>query len=572
MINENIRLVAGAARRWRLSLVREDSSPVDLSAYRFYGGAASRYRKEFRTMETVSTAPDEVILQLPPLPYGERWHHQIYMQDSATSREWLILSGSIDVLERLGEDAAASTIAEAESYLRCTLSSTTDELEGTFLEAGPRGPQGEQGPKGDKGDPGADGAPLTYADLTAEQKAELVSTLAQEQVELTGTTGPGTADMCIRWAQISLAHEPGLEGALREVAIPCRNSASAELDLQPRHLGLWYEAADGSWPLLAVSTAPATQVPGQVTTWPFAGVPMVPGRKLRVRLLAGAAGTWEDSPLVLGGRGVADDSDGCYVQNTSGSSQNYKLEVRFTVSAGVDRFAPAAHVADEVAHWTVEQKRVLEQSLVAADVHIQDQTAHITEQERTTWNEAAAREVPEAYTLTAEEVRAVVPIAWQGTGKMPTIVVGAVAFGLSATAKGAYCVAVGYEASVREDYGVALGYNATVRAEGAVAVGEVAVCDGMRSVAIGHFAKSQDDDLIVMSVGATTGGSIRTHFCFMGKGSPLANTYEGGEACMGYVVADGDGNLVTSGTRKLSELFTNNVGTFCPTGFVLPSA
>ncbi|MBQ2697966.1 MAG: collagen-like protein, partial [Clostridia bacterium] len=151
MINENIRLVAGAARRWRLSLVREDSSPVDLSAYRFYGGAASRYRKEFRTMETVSTAPDEVILQLPPLPYGERWHHQIYMQDSATSREWLILSGSIDVLERLGEDAAASTIAEAESYLRCTLSSTTDELEGTFLEAGPRGPQGEQGPKGDKG-------------------------------------------------------------------------------------------------------------------------------------------------------------------------------------------------------------------------------------------------------------------------------------------------------------------------------------------------------------------------------------------------------------------------------------
>ena len=261
---------------------------------------------------------------------------------------------------------------------------------------------------------------------------------------------------------------------------------------------------------------------------------------------------------------------GGYGSESDATQRSWQAKHTWHMLVGV--FAPAEHVEDTIAHWTIEQKRVLEDSLVAADVHIQDTTVHITEAERTTWNEAAAREVPEAYTLTAEEVRAVVPIAWQGTGTMPRIVVGAVAFGLSASAKGAYSVAVGYEASVREDYSVAIGYSASANSGCSIAVGFAAVCSGSRSVAIGQFAKSQDDDLIVMSVGETTGGSIRTHFCFMGKGSPLANTYEGGEACMGYVVADGDGNLVTSGTRKLSELFTNNVGTFCPTGFVLPSA
>lgn len=565
MINENIRLVAGAARRWRLSLVREDSSPVDLSAYRFYGGAASRYRKEFRTMETVSTAPDEVILQLPPLPYGERWHHQIYMQDSATSREWLILSGSIDVLERLGEDAAASTIAEAESYLRCTLSSTTDELEGTFLEAGPRGPQGEQGPKGDKGDP------LTYDDLTAEQKAELIAPLGYAEVDVApeGTTEEN-------YNAYGFGFVMPRAGRIKGLTLECRDNNTAT----PADTPIWLKVWRGTT-LIARSENSQQHAVAAVLSYSFAApFEVAAGEEIKVSFHAeeGLAETGYYMGRQCCLRVVAKDPDtpggllgaaGGYGADSDPTQRSWQAKHTWHMLVGV--FAPAEHVEDKVAHWTMEQKRVLENSLVAADVHIQDATAHITEAERTTWNEAAAREVPEAYTLTAEEVQEVVPIAWQGTGTMPRIVVGAVAFGLSASAKGAYSVAVGYEASVREDYSVAIGYSATANSGCSIAVGFAAVCSGSRSVAIGQFAKSQDDDLIVMSVGETTGGSIRTHFCFMGQGSPLANTYEGGEACMGYVVADGDGNLITSGTRKLSELFTNNVGTFCPTGFVLPS-
>jgi hypothetical protein len=55
---------------------------------------------------------------------------------------------------------------------------------------------------------------------------------------------------------------------------------------------------------------------------------------------------------------------------------------------------------------------------------------------------------------------------------------------------------------------------------------------------------------------------------FSGAGTPLANTYEGGEAMMGYVVSqkttDENGKTVyvpvAAGTQKLSVLFPNNSG------------
>ncbi len=347
-MHKNIKTVAGCLTRVTCDITAPEGTDTTLSAYLVYEGESRP-----ATLESAG------VIIFPAVPYGH-YAYEIRCGGKPVAFGHLLVRPS----------AFPHTDGIVDYTLAADLSTTDAARVEINIAPGPRGPQGEKGeqgepgPKGDKGDPGA---ALTYADLTAEQKAELVSTLALEQVELTATTGTGTEDMCIRWAQISLAHEPGLEGALREVAIPCRNSASAELDLQPRHLGLWYEAADGSWPLLAVSTAPATQVPGQFTTWPFAGVPMVPGRKLRMRLLAGADGTWEDSPLVLGGRGTANDSDGCYVQNTSGSSQNYKLEVRFTVSAGVDRYAPAAHVEDSTAHMTAEEHAGLAELLANKD-------------------------------------------------------------------------------------------------------------------------------------------------------------------------------------------------------------
>ena len=56
-----------------------------------------------------------------------------------------------------------------------------------------------------------------------------------------------------------------------------------------------------------------------------------------------------------------------------------------------------------------------------------------------------------------------------------------------------------------------------------------------------------------------------TQLDFAGANTPLANTYEGGEAMMGYAVKDSAGNVVTDvagnamvGTQKVSVLFPNN--------------
>lgn len=58
-----------------------------------------------------------------------------------------------------------------------------------------------------------------------------------------------------------------------------------------------------------------------------------------------------------------------------------------------------------------------------------------------------------------------------------------------------------------------------------------------------------------------------TQLYFSGANTPLANTYENGEAMMGYVVRDKSGNIMTDaegnamvGTQKLSVLFPNNRG------------
>ncbi len=145
MINERVLLVEGAGKRWHISLHTAEGAPVDLSAYLFYGGAASRSRKQSQPMESVSSTASEVVLALPALPYGEWWHHQIYCREKATGREWLLVAGRIEVQERLGEPALGDTVAESESYLELELGSSGQVLGGTLTDAGPPGPMGESG-------------------------------------------------------------------------------------------------------------------------------------------------------------------------------------------------------------------------------------------------------------------------------------------------------------------------------------------------------------------------------------------------------------------------------------------
>lgn len=145
MITERLLLLEGAARKWHISILSADGTPVDMTAYTFYGGAANRSRTQQKTMTLLSSSGTEAVLELPALPYGEWWHHQIYMRELSTGREWLLAAGRIEVQERLGESAVPGTLSSVECWLEYRLTDTGSYLGGTTIYAGPRGPKGESG-------------------------------------------------------------------------------------------------------------------------------------------------------------------------------------------------------------------------------------------------------------------------------------------------------------------------------------------------------------------------------------------------------------------------------------------
>lgn len=96
---------------------------------------------------------------------------------------------------------------------------------------------------------------------------------------------------------------------------------------------------------------------------------------------------------------------------------------------------------------------------------------------------------------------------------------------------------------------------------------------------IGNSITLKDPSTAVLAV-FTQQDVTQTLLYLIGAGSSLANTYENGEACLGYVVKDSSGNILACGTRKLSELLTNNTAfapaaddeatPFMPTGITDP--
>lgn len=105
---------------------------------------------------------------------------------------------------------------------------------------------------------------------------------------------------------------------------------------------------------------------------------------------------------------------------------------------------------------------------------------------------------------------------------------------------------------------VGSGYNSMV-------IGANSNVSGSRGSVIGPSAALKDESVMLLSVlhGSGANTTSQTLLYLMAANSPLATTYENGEACLGYVVKDSSGNILACGTRKLSELLTNNTA-FAP--------
>lgn len=126
------------------------------------------------------------------------------------------------------------------------------------------------------------------------------------------------------------------------------------------------------------------------------------------------------------------------------------------------------------------------------------------------------------------------------------------AFGRKAKAADSYATAVGSGATAVK-YAVAAGHGAICSQQNTVALGSSAKAAANRSIAIGTSATVSDLGATVIRSTAEDG--TYTQLYFSGANTPLANTYANGEAIMGYVTSDSDGNPLASGFKRLSALF-----------------
>lgn len=146
---------------------------------------------------------------------------------------------------------------------------------------------------------------------------------------------------------------------------------------------------------------------------------------------------------------------------------------------------------------------------------------------------------------------------------------GAVAVGKGAKA-GQQSVAIGFNASANNaEHSVAAGYGAsTAAANYSIAIGRAAAASKPSGQVLGYSAKLNNKGCTLIGTWESEARTVQTLLYIIAAGSELATQYEGGEACLGYVVKESSGNVLACGTRKLSELLTTNTA-FAPAALAL---
>lgn len=269
--------------------------------------------------------------------------------------------------------------------------------EGPQGERGAQGERGEQGPQGAQGPQGERGAPLTYADLTEEQKVELAKT-AREAVEAHAgdTTAHVTAEERAAWngkltpealteereavvelyasagekrlfmgnyVVISGARVPGgellrvLSTATPSNIMPDGSAVGTQvLVLEQRESAgsPWREVGRSAVQVGEEELAGVTQ-PGPV--WEFTGCELIEGQDLRIRYENEAGAV---VPCFIYSFSVDDEVCCVYDNSTSSEQPGYLPSARFYLTQNVSKYATTGelnkHTADTVAHVTAEER------------------------------------------------------------------------------------------------------------------------------------------------------------------------------------------------------------------------
>lgn len=267
-------------------------------------------------------------------------------------------------------EVAPSPLADAGGEVAATFSGDVSAPVAKFtlsLNAGPQGEKGDPGPQGEKGDKGDKGEPLTYADLTEEQKAELIAPLGYEEVEVApeGTTEED-------YNAYGFGFVMPRTGRIKGLTLECRDSGTATPENTPVWLKVWRGTT-----LIARSENSQQHAVDAVLGYSFAEpFEVAEGEEIKVSFHAeeGLAETGYYMGRQCCLRVVAKDpaapggmlgDQGGYGSASDATQRSWVAKHTWRMQVGV--FAPAEHVADAVKHLTAEERAGITELLAKKD-------------------------------------------------------------------------------------------------------------------------------------------------------------------------------------------------------------
>ena len=342
MKHYNIKTVAGCLSRVTCDITAPEGVDKTLTAFLLYEGESRP-----ATLESAD------VIIFPAVPYGH-YAYEIRCGGKPVVFGHLLVRPS----------AFPHTDGVVDYSLAVDLSTAEAARVAINIAPGPRGPQGEQGERGEQGEQGQQGepgAPLTYADLTPEQRAELVAPLEYAAATVSPVGAPDNNAYAY-----GFFYTMPRGGAITGLEINCRNAGSAT----PVNTPIWVKVWRGTQ-LLGRSHNSQTHAVGEVLRYEFAEpLPVAAGDELRVSFhtedgLAttayqmGVQGCIRTVTIGSGERGGVLDSNGGWGATTFTAYHTWHMRV--------ERFAPAEHALNGSMHLTATEHAGLAELLARKD-------------------------------------------------------------------------------------------------------------------------------------------------------------------------------------------------------------
>ncbi len=390
--------------------------------------------------------------------------------------------------------------------------------------------------------------------VTAEQVTEMLDSALYDQSETQIRTAQGTDNYNASAFRLGAQHIP--TGTLTAISIPFRtNSTGGNITYDPVYLTLQIQSASGgdNWEPLAVSTNTVVQAINTTGIWEFDNIPL-DGRDVRACLNTDQTGEW-NTGLTMGLR-VSSRPAGDTTSNVGGAA--YLADVTLTTVIYTEKFTPAAHTGDTVAHLTTGEHTALTELIESGGGG-----GTITIDDTPTQGSDNAVSSGGVYNY-LNNGNVAIGIS---SGPLPPGENWSVAVGTAAWADGSSSTAVGHYATAEADNSVALGFAATAKAMNSVALGVEARAAAESSCALGAGGYIADTGVTVLNAGGAITDGKSTQLYLIPAGSDMANLYTGGAAGLGFVVLDHlSGSVVARGTIPLASICTQHTSDFSPTG------